>query len=140
MTNKAAPSAGLQAGSLNQHLTIAGAITKAIDDSGLSRDEVAMEMSRLLSRKVTKVMLNAYSARSRRMHNFTAGWVAALEAVTGSHAITKLIARANGWTLSSPEKEVARIEERIRRLQAERESLLAKSALKEEEKETPNGG
>lgn len=113
---------------------IRAALERVIKTSGKSRERIASEMSQLVGGRVTKHMLNAYTAISRTPYRFPLQLALAFEIATGSYCLTQLLAKRRGCALLIGEDialvELARIERKKlaleRRAQAIKERMRGK--------------
>ena len=117
------------AGNLDIDVPLRAAISDALKHAGQDRWAVADEMGRLTGRKISKYMLDAYTAESRSGHNFPFRYAAAFEATTGSYCLTNLLAKARGCKVLVGEEALLAELERIEH--AEAELKQQKAALKE---------
>lgn len=120
-------------GTLNFDAAICAALSEQLLRCGKDRYQVAADMSRLLGREVSKHMLDAYTAESRDAYNFPLNYVAAFEVVTGSFAMTQLLAMQRGCKLLVGED--ALLAEMGRIQQAKDELVRRERALKERMRE-----
>ena len=88
----------LLAGSLNCETELRIALCEAIDGSPHDRREIARRMSELTCKKITKAMLDAWTAESKSLHRFPFEFAAAFEAACGPgcSALQDLLARKRG--------------------------------------------
>ncbi len=112
---------------------IRAALNQAIKKCGKSRDLIANEMSKLMGRKVTKTMLNAYTGESRQLNRFPLSMLLAFEIATESYNLTKLISKRRGCELLVGEDialaKLARIERK--KLALERRAQNIKQTIAE---------
>lgn len=121
----------VQAGSLACSVEIAHTMSQAIkaaqQERQITRDEVALRMSRYLGRTVSVGMVNAYTAESRETHNTSLERAIAFDHATESFALLELHARKCGAKVLMGRDvllaELGRIELDKREL-AEREKAL----------------
>jgi len=78
-----ATSASMIPGSMNDGAMIRAVITEAMKNCGLSREQIADEMTRLSGMKVTERQLNNFSADSREEYRFPSELERAFCAATG---------------------------------------------------------
>jgi len=115
-------------GTLNINALVPGMISAAIKDSGMDRDEIALQMSRLTGDHITEDMLNAWTAKSKTQWRFPLQYLAAFEVATGTHLISHMMAEKCGGTfligadvlqarLGKRLAQKKQLEEEIRRLQ-----------------------
>lgn len=71
---------------------IARAISRALKNCDMSRDEIAQEMTDYLGEKITKNMLDAYASEGRSNHKITWERVIALVYATGQHGLLGFMA------------------------------------------------
>lgn len=111
--------------------SIAGRLAKAIaitmEESAMSRDEIAQQMSELTKTAISKATLDAYASQAKEQHQIPAARLAALVAVTGdARAVNVLLEEAG--LIAIPRKYEALLKrERARELreQLEREERAA---------------
>ncbi len=91
--------------SFNIDLLFRKALRDAIKLSHLSREQIAMQMSELLGREVTKDMIDSWTAESREgMNNIWAANIPAFCHVTGSIEPLRILADLNGcYVIQGPE-------------------------------------
>ena len=104
-----------------------GVILAEAQKRGLTRHEIAIDMSELLDATVTKDMLNAYSSEARETHNISMGRFLALIAATGAYPVLAELLRGIGVGTVVGEEiaavELANTEAQIRELQARQKQL-----------------
>ncbi|MBF0368559.1 MAG: hypothetical protein HQL52_03790 [Magnetococcales bacterium] len=88
-----------RAGSLDYATEMRLAISRAIRESSKDRDEIAMEMSRLTGKPISKAKLDAWTAESKEGHRFPFEFAAAFEEVTSSTSLQELLAQKRGSTV-----------------------------------------
>lgn len=104
------------------------ALVAAIKECPLSRYQIAARISELMSRDVTKEMLDKYCAESAEGHRIPAEILPAFCFVTGSRRPLELLAASIGCTVSGPEEsreleivrlrlEKMKLEEKIKSLE-----------------------
>ncbi len=109
-------------------LALRATLVKAIKQCSLSRYQIAAQISELISRDITKEMLDKYCAESAEGHRIPAEIIPAFCLVTGSRAPLDLLAQAIGCTLLGPEEtqaleivrlrmEKKKLEEQIKKLE-----------------------
>lgn len=100
------------------------AVTTAIAASPLSRWQIAGEMSHLLGRKITRFMIDAWTAESKEAHHIPADVLPALCRATGNREPLRVLAEAAGlFALPGPEAlraEIRHLEEEARRANDEK--------------------
>ena len=83
--------------------TIAGQVARAVSvalaECGQARDAVAEAMSRVLGRKISKPMLDAYASTARDDHAISVERFAALLRVTRDRRLLELLAEPMGWAV-----------------------------------------
>ncbi len=96
----------LLAGSLDCEAELRIALCQAIDGSPHDRYEIARRMSELTGKKVTKAMLDAWTAESKSLHRFPFEFAAAFEAACGPECSTvqNLLARKRGRAVLSADE------------------------------------
>lgn len=72
------------------------AISLALKECGLSRDEVAARMSAYLGEQVSKAMIDAYTSEARETHNINVARFEALVHATGDFRLLSLMAERFG--------------------------------------------
>ena len=80
-------------------------LVDSIRACGKSRIEIADEMSRLLGRKVTERMLNAFTAESKEEHRWPAEFDRAFCAATGDNRLLTCRVEAAGLRVINAEEE-----------------------------------
>ncbi|MBS4046144.1 MAG: hypothetical protein KG075_07370 [Alphaproteobacteria bacterium] len=102
------------------------ALNDAIDASGMSREEIADAMERMLGSHpdfpVSKVNLNTWTAPSRTDWRMPAVYVLAFIQVTGAHHIIRRAAHAVGFSVQGHDDKIAA---HYGRLAAERKRIEA---------------
>lgn len=109
-------------------LALRAALVSAIKQCPLSRYQIAAQISELITRDVTKEMLDKYCAESAEAHRIPAEIIPAFCLITGSRAPLDLLVQAIGCTLLGPEEaqaleivrlrlEKAKLEEQIKKLE-----------------------
>lgn len=88
--------ADLTSPQIDLKVRIASEMARAMKGCEHDRYEVAMRMSRILGRDVTKNMLDAYAANSKDTHVPNLAFCAAFDAATNSHALLNLLAALEG--------------------------------------------
>ncbi|MEW6514297.1 MAG: hypothetical protein AB1443_09870 [Pseudomonadota bacterium] len=83
-------------GGLKVHVALCKVISAALAASPLTREEVGERMSALTGEKITKHMLDAWSAKSREAWRFPLEFVPALEETLETHAVTHWLAEIRG--------------------------------------------
>lgn len=67
----------------SQQARLSRAVALTMDESGMSRDEIAAAMTEVLQAPLSKAMLDGYAAPAREQHSISAIRLAALIQVTG---------------------------------------------------------
>jgi hypothetical protein len=94
-------------GSLNDDSLVRGVITRAIKQSGKSREQIADEMSVLLAMTVTARMIAAFLAESKELHRWPGAWDRALCVATGDDTLLRCRVELAGFkVMSSADVEV----------------------------------
>ncbi len=88
--------ADLESPAMDLQVRIATAMSAAMKACPVDRYEVAMRMSRILGRDVTKNMLDAYAAPSKDTHIPNLEFCIAFDAATGQNALLNLYAKLRG--------------------------------------------
>ena len=111
-------------GSLNIHGRYCRCLTRAINQSGLSRWEIAGRMSHLLGTEITKYMIDSWTAESKEGHRFPAEYLPAFCKATGCMEPIQFLAELTGmFALPGPDAlraEIQKLSEKERRLKAEK--------------------
>lgn len=106
---------------------IARAVSLALQDSKLTREEIAARMSAWLGTKVTANMLNAYASVARQDHPIGLTRFLALVQATGDRRLLELLAEMFGWAVIErrhlPLIEMAAVQERLDELHRTKEAL-----------------
>lgn len=103
---------------------IARALSQAMANSSLSREEIASAMTEYLGELVTKNMLDAYASQAREEHRISLERFIALVEVTGATGLLGFVAEAFGMVVV-PAKyadliELHFIDEQLQTLEARR--------------------
>lgn len=98
-THKAAEHDVTTPGSMNDDSVIRGIITQAIKSSGLSRAQIAEQMSYLLGERVTERMLDSYTASSMEKHRWPLQYSRAFCSVTHNWRLVQCVAELAGFTV-----------------------------------------
>ncbi|SMH42165.1 hypothetical protein [Mesorhizobium australicum] len=106
-----------------QAWSISGRLSKAValtmDESGMSRSEIAAEMTEMTKASVSKAMLDGYASQAREQHSISAVRLAALVAITGdARALNVLLADAG--LVAVPQKYEALLRREMAREARER--------------------
>lgn len=111
--------------------SMAGRLAKAIaltmEESGLSRDEIAAQMTELTKAPITKASLDAYASQAKEGHQISAAKLAALVAVTGDARAVNVLLEDAGLIAIPRKYEALLKRERARELREllEREERTA---------------
>lgn len=92
------PSPSTIPGALNLNIQVPALLSVAIKDSGMDRDEIAFQMSRLTGDHISEDMLNAWTAKSKTQWRFPLQYLPAFEVATGTHIVSHNIAEKCGGT------------------------------------------
>jgi hypothetical protein len=108
----------------------AGAVSRALEASEMSREEVAAGMSKYLGEKISKNMLDAYASEARESHRITLERFIALIHVTGQNGLLGFVAE-QFELIVVPQRysdliELHFIEEQERALAARKNARLAR--------------
>ena len=107
------------------------AVSEALKDCELSRDEIAAEMSGFLGEDVSKPMLDAYASQARDDHRVNVVRFIALISATHDKRLLELIAGMFGWSVVErkflPLIELAALREKEDELKAQA-ALLRRQA------------
>lgn len=110
---------------------IARAVSIALTDSKLTRDEVAERMTAWLGMKVSANMLNAYASVARQDHPIGLARFLALVQATGDRRLLELLAEMFGWAVIErrhlPLIEMAAIREQEDELRRRRDALTRRA-------------
>lgn len=119
-----------------QAWNMAGRLSKAVaatlDNAGVSRAEVAEEMSKVLNEKISRTTLDAYASQAKEDHTISALRLIALVMVTGdARPLNTLLAEA-GMIVVPDKYEALLRRERAKELRerAEREEAAAEAEWK----------
>lgn len=92
------------------------AVSVALRDCGMAREDVAQRMAAYLGADVAKSMLDAYASQAREGHTITIVRLMALIHVTRDRRLLELLAEPFGWTTIErrflPMIELASVHER----------------------------
>lgn len=106
---------------------IARAVSVALQESKLTRDEIAARMSAWLGEKVSLNMLNAYASVARGDHSIGLSRFLALVQATGDRRLLELLAEMFGWAVIErrhlPLIEMAAVQERLDELHRTKDAL-----------------
>ncbi len=78
---------------------VALAVSAALADCKLKRDEIAAQMSLYLGEKVTKSVLDAAASQARTEHSINLPRFIALMHVTGDQRLLEMLAEMFGWAV-----------------------------------------
>ncbi len=78
---------------------ISRAVTLALKDHALPREEIAQRMSDYLGTRVSVNVLNAYASQARGDHSISVVRFCALLHATGDRRLLELLAGMNGWAV-----------------------------------------
>lgn len=120
----------VQAWSLEGRLSKAVALT--MDESGISRADIAAAMSGALKATVSKAMLDGYASQAREQHSISAVRLAALIEVTGDARALNVLLESSGLIVVPEKYEALLRREKARELKdrAEREEQAADAQWK----------
>ena len=106
---------------------IARAVSVALTDCRLSREDVAASMSTWLGERVSVGMLNAYSSPARDQHTIGLPRYLALIHATGDRRLLELLAEMFGWAVIErkhlPLIEMGAVQDKLDELQRHRDAL-----------------
>ncbi len=102
---------------------VSRAVAATLNDSDMSRDEIAEQMSAYLGKTVTKVALDAYASPARETHNLTFERAVALLHATRDPRLFGSILRRYGFAVVE-ERYLGAVEEAM--IEAEKEELARK--------------
>lgn len=106
---------------------IARAVSVALQDCKLTRDEIAARMGAWLGSKVSTNMLNAYASAGRQDHPIGLTRFLALVHATGDRRLLELLAEMFGWAVIErrhlPLIEIAAVQERLDELNRTKDAL-----------------
>lgn len=102
-------------------LALRASLVTAIKNCPLSRYQIAAQISELMSRDITKDMLDKYCAESAEGHRIPAEVLPAFCAVTGSREPLVILAEAIGCMLAGPEesREIEIVRLRLEKIRLE---------------------
>ncbi len=104
------------------------ALKRAIEQSGLSRPQIAGEMSHLLGCEVTKTTIDTWTAESKTGHRIPAEYVPAFCRVTQDSEPFRLLAETCGvFAMPGPEAlraEIQKFDEQERKARAEKRKRI----------------
>ena len=111
---------------------MAKAVSTALKECGMDREEVAVKMSDFLGEEVSKPMLDAYASEAREEHTISAVRLFALANITDDPRLFQVMCEGSGYVVI-PEKYQAAIEEAIwtdREEEAAQRKVLARRVWK----------
>ena len=82
--------------SLNDDSLTRSAISAAIRECSLSREQIAERMTELTGCRITESMLNMYSAEAKQAYRLPAAWIRAFCVATANDALLRAYAEAAG--------------------------------------------
>ncbi len=85
----------VRAATINGRICLA--VSAALKDCAMSRDEVAQRMSAYLGERVSVAMLNSYASQGREDHTISMTRFVALLHVTRDRRLLEMIAEPFGW-------------------------------------------
>lgn len=113
---------------------VSHALREARDDEGLSRADIAADMSRFLDRKVTEAVLNQWSAEGSTGHRIPLDAFIALVHATGAKNLLGFVPGEFGLTVIENQYaeliEERLLEEHIEEMQARKLALAARRKAK----------
>lgn len=90
------PAPSIEPRSLSISREIAAAMSEAIRNSGMNREDIAARMTELLGAEVSVHMLNAYSSPEREAHKVSLERAIAFDLATGSDVLLQFYANRLG--------------------------------------------
>ncbi|MDR3797983.1 MAG: hypothetical protein P4K93_07510 [Terracidiphilus sp.] len=118
-------------GSLNDDLLVRGVVTASIKQSNRSRDQIADQMSALLSVPVTARMITSFTAESKELHRWPGAWDRAFCAATGDDTLLLCRVEAAGYRVIKGE-EIQLLElgkQYLRRKRADEQAAMLERQL-----------
>jgi hypothetical protein len=106
---------------------LAKAIAICMEDSGLTREEIAVQMSEITKASISKALLDAYASQAKEQNQISAVRLAALVAITGDARPFNVLLEEAGLIVVPKKFEALLKRERARELrqQLEREEQAA---------------
>ncbi|MGY5789092.1 hypothetical protein ACXHXM_02175 len=103
------------------------AVARTMEESGMSRDELAAAMSEVTKSQISKAMLDAYASQAREQHQISAIRLAALVTVTEDPRALNVLLEEAGLIVIPKKYEALLKRERARELrdQLEKEANAA---------------
>lgn len=89
----------------SDHVLLRNFVTAEIKKCAKSREQIADEMTALLSVKVTARMLSSFTAESKERHRFPLEFALAFCEVVGSYRLIRELAKRAGFRMVGPEEE-----------------------------------
>jgi hypothetical protein len=112
---------------------IARAVSVALHDCKLAREEIAARMSAWLGEKVSLAMLNAYASPAREQHNIGLSRFLALVHATGDRRLLEMLAEPMDWAVIErrhlPLIELAAARERRDEMDREVEAIRRRASV-----------
>jgi hypothetical protein len=78
---------------------VARAVSVALGDAGVPREDIAREMGAWLGRPISKAMLDACASVAREDHTISLPWLMALLHATGDRRLLEMLAEPLGWAV-----------------------------------------
>lgn len=115
-------------GQLNISEKLRQLIKRAISRSGLSRHQIAGEMSHLLGTEISKTTIDSWTAESKSGHRIPAEYLPAFCRVTGDREPLRLLAETGDmYAMPGPEAlraEIQKFDEQEKKARAEKRKRL----------------
>jgi len=99
------PSQKYRAGTFQKSVAVKEAFNKALKKSGLSREVVAEELSRLLNRNISIHQINNWAAPEKRDRHIPLDCVGALAVILNSIEIIQAALDGSGYEVIGPEEK-----------------------------------
>lgn len=111
-------------GSLNIHTRFCHSLTTAIKTSGLSRFEIAGQMSHLLGTEISKFMIDSWTSESKEGHRMPCEYLPAFCIATGNREPLQILSEFGGmFCMPGPEAlraEIHKLSEEEKKIRAEK--------------------
>jgi len=123
----------LRAGALRVKEAVNEALKAALDKCGMSRDEVARELSRLVGEEISVHTLNNWCAEGKNNRRFPLEYAGALAVITGSQEVLDAALRSSGFRVLDIEQlvyyELGVIEAEERRRRKAKKEVIERIGL-----------
>ena len=114
------------AGSMNLDVAIREAVSEALKQTPLSRDQVGLELSRALGRDISKAVLDSWSSETKHDHKLPAAYVGAFCTITRNFNVIGLLCEQLAGTYL-PGRETLEME--LQKIAGERQQLRSRERL-----------